>query len=395
MQLNLNKINFVLGTPDILENMKNIVALKPFDDDVIDFLNTLSVKLIRHRAFPDVATFGFWCRKAALIKEKEKYDDLNERLGRGVVFHIAPSNVPVNFAFSFVSGLLAGNANIVRVSNKDFEQVKIISKEISVLLDNDFKDLAPYMCFIKYDHDSEITDYLSGICDTRVIWGGNQTINMIRRSPLKPRANEIDFSDRHSFLVIDADEYLNHENKDRLINDFYNDTYYSDQNACTAPRIIFWRGENKECAKKDFWERVHTLVKEKYELAPVQSVGKLSALYKAGAFYNIKKEESEDCLIYRMKINELDENLMNFKYNSGFFFEKDIVSLDEILPICTSPCQTMTYFGINKEEMRDFINDKRPRGIDRIVPVGSSMDFALTWDGYDLIRMMSRRVSVL
>ena len=47
-----------------------------------------------------------------------------------------------------------------------------------------------------------------------------------------------------------ADAYLAAERKDTIIQNFYNDTYFSDQNACTAPRIIFWQGEKKEEAKK-------------------------------------------------------------------------------------------------------------------------------------------------
>ena len=35
------------------------------------------------------------------------------------------------------------------------------------------------------------------------------------------------------------------------------------------------------------------------------------------------------------------------------------------------------------------------RGIDRIAPVGHTMDFALTWDGNDLIRTLSRRITVV
>ena len=34
-------------------------------------------------------------------------------------------------------------------------------------------------------------------------------------------------------------------------------------------------------------------------------------------------------------------------------------------------------------------------GVDRIAPVGHTMDFALTWDGYDLIRTLSRSGSAL
>lgn len=44
---------------------------------------------------------------------------------------------------------------------------------------------------------------------------------------------------------------------------------------------------------------------------------------------------------------------------------------------------------------RAFIEEVRPKGIDRIAPIGKSMDFALVWDGYDLIREMSRKQSII
>ncbi|MDO5132921.1 MAG: long-chain-fatty-acyl-CoA reductase, partial [Eubacteriales bacterium] len=91
----------------------------------------------------------------------------------------------------------------------------------------------------------------------------------------------------------------------------------------------------------------------------------------------------------------IDRELMNYKYNSGFYFEKEIEDLGEITDVCDIRCQTVTYFGVSKEDFAAFLEKARPVGIDRIVPMGKSMDFALIWDGYDLIRQMSRRVTIL
>ena len=67
----------------------------------------------------------FFCRKGNILNlKKDFFCDEKLRLGRGMIFHIAPSNVPVNFAYSLISGLLAGNKNIVRLPTKDFEQIK-------------------------------------------------------------------------------------------------------------------------------------------------------------------------------------------------------------------------------------------------------------------------------
>ncbi len=395
MQLSFNELQYIVGTAETIEQMSFARVLRPFDDRVIDFLNDLSSLLRKNREYPDVATFGFWCRKAALLQEKAKYDDIDKRFGKGTVFHSTPSNVPVNFAFSFASGLIAGNANIVRLPGKSFPQVDIICDAVKELLSDKHKNIVPYVCFVKFPPKKEITDVFSALCNVRVIWGGDATVAELRQSKIPARSTEITFADRHSIAVIDADEYLKAENKAAIIQNFYNDTYYSDQNACTSPRIIFWQGKEKESAKIDFWHRVHELVESKYALAPVQSVGKLSAMYKVASQKQVKKAASEDMFVLRLNVDTLGDDLMNFKYNSGFFFEKDIENLSEIVPVCDVRCQTLTYYGIKEENIRCFLEESRPRGIDRIVPMGKSMDFALVWDGYDLIREMSRKVTII
>jgi hypothetical protein len=361
---------------------------------VLEFLNDLSKPLTRVRDYSEVATFGFWCRKSALLHEKARYDDLHLRLGRGLVFHSTPSNVPVNFAFSFAAGLLAGNANIVRLPGKDFEQVSVITEAIKTLLGSQHASLAPYVCFVKYPPDRALHDQFSAVCDVRVIWGGDATISELRQSPLKPRATELTFADRYSIAVINADEYLKAADKPAIAQSFYNDTYFSDQNACTAPRLVFWLGESKDDAKGVFWEHLRTLAREKYELAPVQAVGKLAAFYKAAANLPVSLVGAEDSYVTRVKVDALSAGLMQYKYNSGFFFEHDINSLADILPICGERLQTLAYYGLGQEEIAAFIAGHRPRGLDRAVTLGKSMDFSLVWDGQDLIRAMSRKTTV-
>ena len=290
---------------------------------------------------------------------------------------------------------LAGNANIVRLPGKPFEQADIISDAVSKLLGDKHKNMAPYIVFVKFPPMKEISDVFSSICNVRVIWGGDMTVAELRQSKIPARTTEITFADRHSIAVIDADAYLAEERKDAVIQNFYNDTYYSDQNACTSPRVIFWKGEKKTEAKEDFWKRVHGLVIEKYRLAAIQSVGKLNAMYSVASQKKVKLENSEDMLIIRLTVNEIDKDLMNYKYNSGFYFEKDIDSLADLVNVCDIRCQTVTYFGVKEEDFKKFLEKSRPVGIDRIVPMGKSMDFALIWDGYDLIREMSRKVTII
>jgi hypothetical protein len=369
--------------------------LRPFCDDALDFLNALSRKLAAVRAYSDVATFGFWCRKAALLREKARYDDLHLRLGRGLVFHSTPSNVPVTFAFSFAAGLLAGNANIVRLPGTDFAQTDCIVEAVNALLRDGYGALSPYICFVKYPSDRALSDTFSSVCDARVLWGGDMTIEGLRRSPLKPRATDITFADRYSAALIHADAYLAATDKAGIALAFYNDTYLSDQNACTAPRAVFWLGREKEAAKASFWRAVLRLAEEKYALAPVQAVGKLAALYKAAARFPVSVASSPDNFLTRVQAAEASAALMDFRYHSGFFFEHDIETLADILPVCGEWMQTITYYGVAKEDLLSFFAAHKPKGVDRFVPFGAAMDFSLIWDGHDLIRELSRKFVVL
>jgi len=403
----LKNIKYVVGDYMSLEMMINVPAHQIFADEVIEFLDSISKILLHNkqaRNYPDVTTFAFWCRKASTMKMKQSFQDKvsnnnGYRLGRGIAFHIAPSNVAVNFAYSMVAGLLAGNANIVRLPSNEFAQVDIICDAINEVLDNNSK-LKPYFIMVKYGHVNEINEAFSFLCDTRVIWGGNKTIHTIRQSALKPRATEICFADRYSISIINSDAYLDIPNKNTIAEKFYNDTYLNDQNACTSPKLVVWMGNNINIAKELFWNELHEYIVSKYELQAVQSVDKLNALYKFGATkyetYNGKFISTDnDNLITRVEIDKILDDLMDSCCNSGFFFEYIANDLKELLPICKTELQTIGVLGVPKEQIISFIKDNRPKGIDRVVPIGNTLNFDLVWDGYDLICQMSRLINII
>lgn len=393
MQQSFN-LDYYVGNSEILENVKKISSLPIFSDVVMNFLEEFS-KIILHdkagREYPDVMTLGFWCRKAHLHELKSDYRHLENKLvqGRGIVFHIAPSNVAVNFAYSLVVGLLSGNVNIVRLPSNEFSQVDIICSALNKAIIT-IPDMAKYILLVKYGHDREINDYFSEICDTRIIWGGDNTIAEIRKSPLHARATEITFADRYSIAVIDSNTYLSLEDKEKVASDFYNDTYLTDQNACTSPKLVVWLGNNKLEAKKIFWNNLYELVKKKYAIQPIQAVDKLTNTYLISANSDAHISYQKDNLLNVVNVKELSNKLLSFVGNSGFFIEYEANQISEILSIVTERLQTVGYIGIDKNIWNDFIKKYCPAGIDRIVPIGHTMDFSLIWDGYDLITGLSR-----
>ena len=50
--------------------------------------------------------------------------------------------------------------------------------------------------------------------------------------------------------------------------------------------------------------------------------------------------------------------------------------------------------GIHKDDLISFFKTNKPLGVDRVVPIGTTLDFSLNWDGYDLINQMSRIIQI-
>ena len=392
----INNIEWLHGSVEALAER----PLVPFAEEVIEGLDALSKALMRDpqsRLYPDVVTFAFFCRRGNLMKLREQYQSLISnvqcqiRLGRGLIFHIAPSNVPVNFAYSVVAGLLAGNTNVVRVSQKQFPQVDIIVKHMREI---GLKRLA----VVRYPHESNANEVFSAMSDVRVIWGGDATIATIRQNAIPPRAFDICFADRYSLAAINADKMCDESMYDvckGLAEKFYNDTYLFDQNACSAPHLVVWTGNHVEEAKKLFWDAVQHVTEQKYQFQDVMAVDKLTALYKQACAMPTHEEETKNNILRRVEIDALPQDIDSFRCAGGYFTEYTAQSLDEIAPIVNEKYQTLAYYGFTQQELADFVRRNRLSGIDRIVPFGETTAFSLTWDGMNLIERMSRIISVI
>lgn len=386
--IHLNNVKYMAGG-DV-----TVCPALPYNDTAVEFLDCLSKSLMKYREYPDIVSFGFYIRKANILRLKESFEDKHYRIGRGLIFHIAPSNVPINFAYSFLFGLLSGNTNIVKISSKEYEQVNIVCSEIEKLFQEEkFKQIKDTNAFIRYSNIDEITAYISSISDGRVIWGGDKSITHIRKFPIKIRGVEIVFADRYSVCILNSDAVLdlNDSELQKLSDKFYNDTYLFDQNACSSPQIIFWYGKNIEKAKNIFWNSIKHSA-EKYDLAPIKVVDKYTDMLANIIQDNVKRVEMYGNEVYCLETEKIQDNL-NGRF--GLFYEYSIEELSEIADTIRDKCQTITYFGIDKNKIISSLINKNISGVDRIVPVGMALDMNVIWDGYDIVKELSRVIDII
>ena len=396
-----NLTNLTASNLDI-EKLKKLNSLEIFSSITCSWLSDLSRFLLKDpktKKYPDVATFAFFCRKANLSKLKANHYNPSEiRIGKGIAFHVAPSNVPVNFAYTLITGLLAGNINIVKIPSKYFEQIDIIINAINkTLAKAEFNEIKERIFVIKYDTNSDVTSIISKICDLRIIWGGNETVSNIKNIITNPKSLDISFPDRYSISLIDAKSYLGLENKLKLSESFFNDTYLFDQNACTAPHSLFWVGndEDIEKSKTIFWNLLEkTIIEKKYKLNDISTIDKLATFYSQSMDEVPISKINKNNLIWRVNNKELNSKVDDFRCASGYFNEFDINHINELNNIIKKNYQTLSYYGVHKDDLISFFKTNKPLGVDRVVPIGNTLDFSLNWDGYDLINQMSRIIEI-
>lgn len=374
---------------------------EPFSPEIVDFCAQLSQKILRDpraRQFPDLATFGFFCRKANIFSIAAQYRQDHVRLGRGIVFHVAPANIPVNYAFSFLFSLLAGNGNIVRLPSREFPQVDLANEIIAELLaEPQFSELAAATLFFRSERDHQFIDECVAQADGLMIWGGDKTIEHFRTKRRSPRCVELAFPDRYSACIINAAAIAELQDPELadLAHKFFNDTFLVDQNACSSPRLVYWVGGDVVVseAQDRFWGAVEDYVKHHYALNGVSVVDKMVDTMKALQALPYASVTRASNYVFRIGLSALDGRVSEVQGRFGLFVEASGTETSSILDVVDARFQTLTHFGCESGELVAAIQRHHVRGIDRVVQVGSALEIGPIWDGHDTVRVLSRVIS--
>lgn len=373
----------------------------PFSDRIVNFCADLSRSIFsdpRCRNYPDLMTFGFFCRKANIRRIATDYAADGVRLGRGIVFHVAPANIPVNYLFSFIFSVISGNGNILRLPSRRFPQVELANALLAQLFVRpDYAPIARATLFLESERDAPCLDEFVQRADGMMVWGGDQTVQHFRAKPRKPRSVELSFFDRYSACVFDAQAILaaTDAELEGLCQQFFNDSFLVDQNACSSPRLVFWQGAPMPVgqAQDRFWPAMANHAQQRYELNGVSVVDKMIETVRAIQVYPDARLERCGNHIYRLLLPRIDTEITTIEARFGLFVEAAAETLEPFYQAISEKYQTITAFGVAPATIADRIRAHRVRGIDRVVPVGAALEVNVLWDGYDLVRSLSRIVA--
>ena len=381
----------------INSNIKNIIqknTFVPFEKNILSFLDLFSLELLRDKknlSYPEIISFAFWIRKSNLLKMQQVVDlKKNEvRLGKGIVLHIPPSNITTGFLYSWVFGLLSGNSNIIKVSSKNFAPLLRVIKVINKLLSKKkFEKISKSNKFVRYDNNDEINIKLSSFADVRLIWGGDKTVEKFKSYKTNVHNTDLFFFDRFSISLMKLNKETHFE---KLAQNFYNDAYIMDQNACSSPHVVIWYNSQDKFIEK-FWRELEKVCNLKYDIDIGNAYKKFDAKIKN--FKNIEffiQNKSNGNHISRIQVSKLQKNIEKLRGKFGIFIENKVKNF-VFIKIINKKYQTLAINGLDKEIILKNIVNNNIHGIDRIVNVGNALNMSVIWDGNDVVRAISRIV---
>mgnify|MGYP000738750513 CR=1 FL=1 len=402
-------VHFMLPTHSMGPDLENFLqgamsarSVAPFDDAVVDFVNDFAKSILldkNARAYPELIVLANFFKASNIAKLRSQVDSQSICIARGLVFHMAPSNVDSVFLYSSLLSLLCGNVNLIRISRGAGDQVKYILDKLGELLAQDHAAMANRFYVVTYDHDDAITALISQYCHMRVVWGGDATVNKIRSLPLRPTASELCFPNRFSAAMLRADSVLSLDKKalSDLCARFFNDSIWFAQQACSSPRLVSWIGTESNCilARQYFWQAFEQQLPSKvYENTPGMVMDRFVTSCLA-ATDSLHRETTALSFPTRILLDSQPLSaIKHYHCGNGLFYEQCFEAVPQFFQALSDREQTLSVFGFQAEEMREYFQYLPMRSVDRITKIGSALDFGYIWDGFNLLHQFTRKIDI-
>jgi hypothetical protein len=391
----------------LLDDLADAPRSAPFAEEAMALGHAFATRLLADpvaRVHPELMTLGFFLRKTELVKARREFEARTPSdvvpVPVGLVFHVPPANVDTMFVYSWLVSVLAGNANLVRLSSRASPIVDHLCALLDELLARpSFAEAARRVAMIQYDHDPAITRAISARAELRMLWGGDAAIAAIRAAPLPPHGRDLTFADRFSLVALAAPAVaaLDDAGRRDLAERLANDVFWFDQAACASPRLCVWVGAvgDVAAARDRLWREVAAVAAAR-GLRPevAHRMAREVFIHQAVLDGPVVARADYGPGLTVLRVDRLD-GLSRAHPGGGLLYEAIAPSLASLDRFVARKDQTLTHFGFARHELTELAQRLAGRGLDRLVPVGQALTMARIWDGYDLIGQLTRAVHVV
>jgi len=319
---------------------------------------------------------------------------------RGLVVHWLAGNVPLLGMISVVQGLLAKNANLLKVSRQNAGmlpyfldalrqvQYKLPSGEViagSLLTD------AVCAVYSPSDH-LEAARALSLLADIRVAWGGREAVEAIMNLPRRFGTEDIIFGPKLSFEVVGAEVLADEKTARTIATRVAQDTVALEQRGCNSPHTVFVE-RGGSIAPTAFAALLAGELGSLAARVPLAAVSPQESFQVLGfrAEYDMRGEAwYGDTVSWTVLYSEDDRGLASPCYVRTLSV-RPVDDIFEVVPFCSVNTQSA---GLAVTDRRLALADAlTAHGVERCPKPGSMSLYDLPWDGMYPIDRMVRWVS--
>ena len=155
----------------------------------------------------------------------------------GVLGHVTSSNDAMLPFFSSVEGILTGNINVIKTATGAH---KVAMRMVEKLCEID-ESLCPYFyVFPLSSKDENLLKDMFSLCNTIAVWGSDAATSGVRK--LAPAGVKIvEWGNRISFSYFTKKGYSK-----EFLKGLCEDVCVNDQQACSAPQLVFYEADSRE-----------------------------------------------------------------------------------------------------------------------------------------------------
>lgn len=302
---------------------------------VIKSLDKLGKYLVEEEEFllPELMELGFSREEAVQIKKdsvpvlaaEECFKKIKRELGElpfeinrlstreeefegwmpvGVLGHVTSSNDAMLPFFSSVEGILTGNINIIKTATGAHKVAMAMAEKLCEIDES----LCPYYYVFPFSSkDEEQLKEMFALCNAVAVWGSDAATAGVRK--LAPAGVKIvEWGNRISFAYLTPKGYT----KERL-KGLAEDICVNDQQACSAPQMVYYETDSKEELLAFAKELMDVLqeVSDTYPLHPMSQAEKAELTTHTQMCYldelmgNAKLFQGKGCRVFVQYDNEL------------------------------------------------------------------------------------------
>ena len=180
----------------------------------------------------------------------------------GVLGHVTSSNDAMLPFFSSVEGILTGNINVIKTASGAH---KVAMTMIEKLCEMDESLCLYFYVFPLSSKDEDLLKAMFSLCNTIAVWGSDAATQGVRK--LAPSGVKIvEWGNRISFA------YITKKGKTaESLRGLAEDVCVNDQQACSAPQLVFYEADDREDLEQ-FAQEVMNVLQEVSNTYPVHDI---------------------------------------------------------------------------------------------------------------------------